>query len=367
MRIGIDAHFVGVRHGGNEVHFENLIRQLARTASNGDEYFVFTYRLAARARLGAERLRFVRLASRSVAWQRGVEIPYRAARLDLDVLHVPFNFLPVHRSKKVVTIHDVGFLRYPDTYAPLERARMTWLTRLAARRADHVLTGSQAAKREIVAEYGVADSRVTVAPNAVDRAVFRPLERADTEAFRARMSFAFPYILFVGTLQPRKNVLGLLRAYDALGARGRSDHHLVLVGRPGWGSDDVFRFVADRGLRETVHHVDGADTADLVGFYNAATVLAYPSLYEGFGVPILEAMSCGCPVVSADTASMPEVYGDAALPFDPRSPEALAARLAEVVDDGTLRATLVRRGFANCARFSWERTAAAVEAVYHAL
>ena len=141
----------------------------------------------------------------------------------------------------------------------------------------------------------------------------------------------------------------------------------MLVGRRGWGSDEVFRFVVEQGLGECVHHIDEADTADLVGFYNAATVLAYPSLYEGFGVPILEAMSCGCPVVSADTASMPEVYGDAALPFDPRSPDALAARLAEVLEDGGVRATLGRRGFANCARFSWERTAATVEAVYHAL
>jgi glycosyltransferase involved in cell wall biosynthesis len=366
LRIGIDAHFVGVRHGGNEVHFENLIRHLARTAPNGHEYFVFTYRLAARAQLGAERLRFVPLASRSVAWQRGVEIPYRTARLDLDILHVPFNFLPVHRSKKVVTIHDVGFLRVPLTYAPLERARMTWLTRIAARRADHVLTVSQAAKSEIMAYYRLPDDRVTVAPNAVDRTVFRPLERAEIEAFRARKGLAFPYVLFVGTIQPRKNVLTLLRAFHSLGPR-RSGHHLVLVGRRGWGSDDVFRFVIQHGLNDVVHHIDEADTADLVGFYNAATVLGYPSLYEGFGVPILEAMSCGCPVVSANTASMPEVYGDAALPFDPQSSEALSSRLAEVLDDETLRATLVRRGFANCARFSWERTAAAVGAVYSAL
>ena len=366
MRIGIDAHFVGVRHGGNEVHFENLIRHLARTAPNGDEYFVFTYRLAARAQLGAERLRFVPLASRSVAWQRGVEIPYRTARLDLDVLHVPFNFLPVHRSKKVVTIHDVGFLRFPNTYAPLERMRMTWLTRIAARSADHVLTGSHAAKSEITAAYGISDDRVTVAPNAVDRSLFRRFKPSETAAFRVRKGLPFPYILFVGTIHPRKNVLALLRAFQSLGPR-RRDHHLVLVGRRGWNSDDVFRFVADHGLHQTIHHIDEADTADLVGFYNAATVLAYPSLYEGFGVPILEAMSCGCPVVSADTASMPEVYGDAALPFDPRSPEALAARLVEVVDDEGVRATLGRRGFANCDRFSWERTAATVEAVYHAL
>jgi len=366
LRIGIDAHFVGVRHGGNEVHFENLIRHLARSAPNGDEYFIFTYRLAARAQLGAERLRFVPLASRSVAWQRGVEIPYRAARLDLDVLHTPFNFLPVHRSKKVVTIHDVGFVRFPQMYAPLERARMKWLTRIAARRADHVLTVSQAARSEITAHYGLPDDRVTVAPNAVDRTVFRPMDRPETEAFRARNGLPFPYIVFVGTIQPRKNVLALLRAFEILGPRRRG-HHLVLVGRRGWASDDVFRFVVERGLNDVVHHIDEADTIDLVGFYNAATVLAYPSLYEGFGVPILEAMSCGCPVVSANTASMPEVYGDAALPFDPHSSEALSTRLGEVLDDETLRATLVRRGFANCGRFSWERTAAAVGAVYRAL
>ncbi len=180
MRIGIDAHFVGVRHGGNEVHFENLVRELART-SPGDEYFIFTYRFAARSRLNGERVTFVPLTRRSVAWQRAVQIPRWTSRLDLDLLHVPFNYLPVHRCKKVVTIHDLGFLRFPETYAAADRIRMRWLTRFAARHADHVFTVSHAAKAEIVDEYHVDGGRVTVTPNRIS-ALWERSNRARTSS-----------------------------------------------------------------------------------------------------------------------------------------------------------------------------------------
>ncbi len=365
MRIGIDAHFVGVRHGGNEVHFENLVRELART-SPGDEYFIFTYRFAARSRLNGERVTFVPLTRRSVAWQRAVQIPRWTSRLDLDLLHVPFNYLPVHRCKKVVTIHDLGFLRFPETYAAADRIRMRWLTRFAARHADHVFTVSHAAKAEIVDEYHVDGGRVTVTPNAVDRAVFRPLTAEEIASFRARRGLSFPYILFVGTIQPRKNVITLLRAFRRL-ERRRRDHRLVLVGRRGWGADVVFQFINEHGLGDVVRHVGDVDTLELAGFYNAATVLAYPSLYEGFGLPVLEAMSCGCPVVSASSSSLPEIYGDAALAFDPRDADALTQGLSDVLDHTDLQAELKRRGFANCSRYSWARTADIALRAYHTL
>lgn len=366
MKIAIDAHFVGVRHGGNEVHFENLIRHLARMASGGDEYFVFTYQCAARSRLDEQRLTFIPLRSRSVLWQRAVEIPRHTHRLDVDLLHVPFNYLPAHRCRKVVTIHDLGFLRFPETYAALERARMAWLTRFAARHADHVFTGSHAAKAEIMAEYHIDESRVSVTPSAADQASFRPLAPDEITSFRKRRGLPFPYILFVGTIQPRKNVVALLRAFHRLRSR-RYEHRLVLVGRRGWRADAVFQFITEHGLSDVVHHFDDVDVAELPRFYNAATLFAYPSLYEGFGMPILEAMSCGCPVVSANTSSLPEVYGDAALTFDPHDAEALAERMIEVVEDGELRAQLQRRGFVNCSRFSWARTADVVHTVYHTL
>jgi len=366
MRIGIDAHSVGVRHGGNELHFEHLVTELAQLPPDGNEYFAFSWRGAAGDRWQGASVRLVPLRSRWVSWQRGVEIPLHSRRLDLDVLHVPFNFLPVFRCRKVVTIHDLAFLHVPEAYAPLERLRMTLFTRMAAQWADRVCAVSEFTKRDIMERYGVGPDRITVTPNAVDRITFRPLDAAPKAAARERLGVRFDYVLFVGTLQPRKNVLTLLDAYAHLRRSSGYDHHLVLAGRRGWHADEVFRAVRQRGLADRVHHLDAVSREELVGLYCNASALVFPSLCEGFGLPILEAMSCGCPVLSSNTTSMPEVYGDAALPFDPRNAEALATQLARALDDSVLRASLVERGFRNCDRFSWRRTAELVRGAYHA-
>ena len=366
MRVGIDAHFVGVREGGNERYCESIIRALAGAAPADDELFIFSLRGAARTRLPNGRLQHIPLRSSSVAWQRAVELPRFSRRLDLDVLHVPSNVLPVFRCRKVVTIHDLPFLHLPETHPPLERARMVVMTRLAARHADRILTVTEFTKRDIVERYRVDPERVTVTPNAADRDVFRPLDPAAREDFRRRMDLPDRYILFVGTLQPRKNVTTLLEAFARLNAPARRQCHLVLVGRKGWLYDDIFRLIAARGLEAVVRHVDAVPAHVLAGFYSAATVFVMPSRWESCGIPILEAMSCGCPVICSTAAAMPEVYGDAALPFDPNDADELAAQLERVLDDEGLRQDLMRRGFANCDRFSWNASAALVAAAYRA-
>lgn len=365
MRIGIDAHYVGVREGGNERYFENVIRYLGATAVPDDEYFAFSYRGAARGRIPNGGITHLPLQRRSVAWQRAVELPRYSRRLALDVLHVPFNYLPAFRCRKIVTIHGLSFLHVPDAHGPLERARLVFLTRLAARGAHHVFAVSQIVKQDIIEHYGIDAARITITPNAVDRTVFRPLADSARDAVR-RMGLNDDYILFVGALQPYKNLPVLLEAYARLRERGRRDHHLVLAGRAARSAAEVSRLVREHGLDDVVHYLGELAPAALAQLYSAATALVLPSVYESFGIPVLEAMSCGCPVISSSAAALPEVCGGAALLFDPRDPEALAAQLERVVDDGALRRELIRRGFANCDRYSWELTAALVAAAYHA-
>ncbi len=367
MRVGIDAHNVGVREGGNERYCESIIRWLGANGAPDHEYFVFSYRGAARRRLADGKLTHLPLRRRSVVWQRGVELPLYSHRLDLDVLHVPFNFLPVSRCKKVVTIHDLGFLHMPATYGAAERVRMRFLTRWAAVKADHVLTVSEFAKSDIVERYGVEPGKITVTPNAVDRTVFRRFARDETEAVRQRLGLPSAYLLFVGVLEPRKNAATLIDAYARLPQRIRTDQRLVLVGRLGRMHEDVLRLISLRGLDGCVRCVDEVDAATLAGVYNAATALVVPSRWESFCIPILEAMSCACPVICSHAAGMPEVYGDAALPFDPDDREQLLAHLERIVEDAALRNDLVRRGLLNCERFSWERTARTVQSVYESL
>jgi len=367
MRIGIDAHYVGVREGGNERHFENILRCLGRVAGGDDEYFAFSYRGAARGRVPNGAITHLPFRQRSVVWQRAVELPRYCRQLGLDVLHVPFNFLPAFSCRKIVTIHDLSFLHVPDAHAPLERLRLILLTRLAARWADRVLTVSNVVKRDIAERYKVDAARITVTPNAVDREVFRPLSADVARAAVRALGVEAPFLLFVGALQPHKNLSLLIEAYARLRERGRGDHHLVLAGRSGRASAQLFRLVHEQGLDAVIHHVGERAPAALAGLYSAATALVIPSLYESFGIPVLEAMSCGCPVLSSWAGALPEVCGGAGLLFDPRDADALAAHLERVLDDAALRADLARRGLANCERFSWERTAAIVETVYHSL
>jgi glycosyltransferase involved in cell wall biosynthesis len=198
-----------------------------------------------------------------------------------------------------------------------------------------------------------------VAPGVT--ADYRPLPAAEVEAFRRRHALDGPFFLHVGTLQPRKNIPVLL---DALARLGRPDAPLALVGGKGWLYDEIFERVRALGLVDRVRFAGYVDDAELPLWYNAAAALIFPSLYEGFGLPIVEALACGAPVIAADTSSLPEAGGTAALYFDPHDPDALAARLATVLDDGALRRRLRQAGPAQAARFSWERAGREMAAVY---
>ena len=369
MRIGIDAHFVGVRHGGNEYVFEHAIKGLAATREDGEELHAFSLDLKARGILPEPAVTLERLNMKSVYLQRALEIPRLAKRLSLDILHVPFNFLPVGRCRKVVHIHDVAFLRLKEAFTFAERQRMTLMTAFCSRRADHILTISEFSRKEIIEAYRIPESKVTVTPLAVDTELLRPWSEEDKMAFLDRRGLDFPFFLFVGTLQPRKNVVTMLRAFKAVMAGGREgkDVRIVLVGRKGWLYEEVFSFIRENGMEGRVLHFDGINAKELPGFYNTALAFVFPSLFEGFGLPILEAMACGCPVLSSNVSSMPEVYGDAALPFAPMDADGLADRMRAVIRDPALRRDLTAKGFENGRRFSWDRTARIIRKAYKSL
>ena len=366
MRIGIDAHFVGARHGGNEYVFENVIKAMAEKPLPDETLFAFSMDSKAEGIFPAGRVTLAPLRQRSVYLQRALEIPALARKLKLDLIHVPFNFLPVGKYKKVIHIHDLAFLHLKDSFTFADRQRMTWMTAFCSKRADHIFTISEFSRRDIVEKYRIPESRVTVTPLAVDNGRFRVLPEAEKAAFRARRKLDFPFLLFVGTLQPRKNVLTLLKAFKSLAA-GDKETHLALVGRKGWIYQDLFKYIADNGLQDRVHHYEDVGAQELTAFYNTARALVFPSLFEGFGLPILEAMACGCPVISADASAMPEVYGDAALAFPPLDAQALTDHLKSVLRDDSLRARLIEKGFRNGAGFSWARTAETIRATYRSL
>ncbi len=269
---------------------------------------------------------------------------------DVDVMHwTDYVALETSRAPVVATVHDVCFEDLPACYTPEQRVRLRAVTALVVERAARVIVPCERVRLEVVRHFAADGERVDVVPHGC-----RPLPEVPPAAGLGR------YVLFVGTLQPRKNVERLVRAFDRVRA-AHDDVRLVLAGEPGWLSADVLRAVAQR---EHVLHEGGCDGARLSALYRGALAVAFPSLGEGFGLPVLEAMHCGRAVlVGADTACS-DLAGEAALAVDPTDEAALAHGLLRLVEDAALRATLEARGLERAAPFTWERAAAKTRAVY---
>lgn len=372
MRVGVLGHLLsfapGYRQAGVSRYIEFLVRALPRVAPE-DEFVVFTGPNAgvdlaafpADLRWQASRFPTERPEAR-ILWEQ-LAGPFALRRERIDLAHGPVNVAPLMAGvPTVVTVHDLAFRVYPEQYPALKRRYLDVLTRLSVRRATRVITVSENTRRDLLRFYRVPPERVVTVPNGVD-SLFTPVtDPLALAAFRRRHDLPEDFILFVGTLQPRKNLLTLLRAYARVGEQ--LDLPLVVAGGKGWMYEPVFDEVRALGIADRVIFAGYAEAEELPLWYSAAKVFVYPSLYEGFGLPVLEAMACGTPVITSSTSSLPEVAGDAAVLVDPMDVEAMGEALVEVVADAELRERMRERGLAQARTFSWERTARETVAVY---
>jgi glycosyltransferase involved in cell wall biosynthesis len=375
VHIGINAHLLSLassyRQAGVSRYIAELVRHLA--AEPGPHtYTIFTpphgvgdLVLPPSMRVAASRLPTEQPAVR-IVWEQMVG-PVLATARRLDLVHAPVNVAPLALAgRTVITIHDLAFLVYPERFRPGRRRYLALMTRLSARRAARVIAVSAHTARDVVDRLGVAPGRVVVVPEAAAEH-FRPEPDARRLAdFRAAHNLPEQYILFVGTLEPRKNIAGLLRAFARVAA-AEPGVRLVVVGGRGWFYDEVFALHEALGLRERVHFAGYAAAEDLPRWYQAATAFVYPSFYEGFGLPVLEAMACGTPVITSNVSSLPEVVGPAGVTLDPHDEPALAAAVLALIRDPARRTHLRAAGLARAATFSWARMARETRAVYESL
>jgi len=282
------------------------------------------------------------------------------------LFHATDHLLPPFRAiPSVFTLHDLIFRLYPETHMPLNRWFLTLMMPRFLRRADAVIAVSECTRRDAIRWYRVPEERLYVIPEGVDPR-FRPAPPEAIAALRARYGLPERFILYVGTIEPRKNLPTLFAAYRSLLARW-PDLGLVVAGRVGWRTEGTFRALRALGLEGRVRFLGYVPEADLPALYSAAAVFAFPSRYEGFGLPPLEAMACGTPVVVSDVAALPEVVGEAGLRVPPDDPAAWAAALAAVLSDPSLRARLQGDGLRQAARFRWSEAARRTVAVYEAV
>jgi glycosyltransferase involved in cell wall biosynthesis len=276
-----------------------------------------------------------------------------------DVLFVPAHVLPlVHTRRCVATVHDLGFLYFPEAHRWRDRGYLEWSTAWNGRQSMAVIADSQATRADLVRECRVPSSKVHVIPLGRDETLGSVGDHAALEGVRARYGIGRAYLLYVGTLQPRKNLSRILAGFAQVAADpGMVGIQLVLAGKRGWLYEDLFAQAKRAGLGARVFFPGYVEHADLAALYSGAIGFVFPSLYEGFGMPVLEAQSCGVPVMTSNNSSLPEVAGDAALLVDPQDVDEIAAAMLRLATDDALRADLVERGYANARRFSWEKCA----------
>ena len=358
-RVGIDIHTLGRRQTGNETYMRALVGALAAIGDRQVEFFYYATGAVEGLPNGTRRLwphnRFIRIP---------LGFPLALWRDGIDVAHFQYVLPPICPCPVVLTVHDISYEQHPEFFSVPQRIRLRALVPQAIRKAAHTVTISEFSRRQILERYGTDPARVT-AISLAPHPRFRVLE--DREALRAAVSpLALPegYFLAVGNLQPRKNIERLLRAYSALRASGRSHRALVLVGQKAYQGSQLLRLVQELGLEQHVTFTGYISDDLLVAVYNLAHVFVYPSLYEGFGLPILEAMACGTPVVASRAAAMPEVTGDAALLVDPTSELEIADAMRCITEDGGLHQLLRTRGLERASQFSWEHTATQTLRIY---
>jgi len=299
-------------------------------------------------------------------------LPFRLRARHTDVYHGPAVFLPHLKLgyRTVVTIHDLVSFLFPETVPRKYSLYMRLMTRLAARSADRVITVSAATRADLERILGVRADKMVVIHEAVSPEFTAPLAPEAVAATVARYGLRPPYVLFVGNLEPRKNLARLIEAFAELRRRPPGPGprpQLVLAGTRAWLHGGIFRAVETHGLAADVVFTGYVPLADLPKLYAGAACFVFPSLYEGFGLPVLEAMATGAPVVASRAGSIPEVAGEAALLVDARAPGELADAIATVLADGALRARLVARGHVRAAQFRWEDVARKTLAVYEAV
>lgn len=395
MRIGIDFTPAIQQQAGIGRYTRELVRALSRLDS-ANRYVLFQASRGAKVPAGPWpdnfRVRSIPLTDRwlAILWQR-LRLPLTVETFTgaVDIFHSPdFVLPPVRRARTVLTVHDLSFLTTPQTSEPGLRAYLSGAVPRAVARADHILADSRSTKRDLVTHLNADPDRITVVHPGVDPR-FRPLEEPAITEFRARYGLDRPFGLSVGTLQPRKNYPTLIEAFARLRRgearriegslakelaprlasplRKTSDVELVIAGGRGWLYQEIFETVDRLRMGDRVRFLGLVRDEDLPALYNAAEVLAMPSLYEGFGLPVLEALACGTPVVTSDVSSLPEVAGDAALLVSPHDVEGISQALQRALNDQELRAVLRERGLIRAQQFTWQKAAETVLGIYQRL
>jgi glycosyltransferase involved in cell wall biosynthesis len=365
MKFAIDAHAIGQKLTGNETYIRNLLKGFA--ALDQESEFLALVSVDDAVPHIPKGFQIGRVSTNPYA-RLGWQIHAQVRRWQPDVLHVQYT-APLHTNVPVVvSVHDVSYLESPEFFSRYRSTQLKLTVKRTVRQAAHIMTPSEFSRQAVARWYGLDPERITVVHNAVDD-TFRPVAREAAVGWLLRhKGVAWPYVLTVGDLQPRKNHIGLIRAFESvMREHPQLTHRLVITGKDTWFSGQVRAAAQASSVADRIVFTGFVDDEELHHYYSGCEVFVYPSFYEGFGLPILEAMACGRAVACSDTSAMPEVADSAALLFDPHQRDQIALALRDLLIDPQLRARMERLGSQRAALFSWERASQRTLDVYYAV
>jgi glycosyltransferase involved in cell wall biosynthesis len=378
MRIGIDARFLThPQKGGFKTYTENLVTALS-CVDDRNEYVLYLDRepdqntqIPLKPNFSHKVLK--QLPGVGMPWREQVKISLQIARDRVDLLHSPSLTAPLmHGCPLVMTIHDTIWL-FPEKYSRSDTFSLQWklmewyqitIPRIASRRASAILTVSQLSKDDIVRHLSIDPEFVHVTHAAVG-SFFRPVDDPGlARSMRTKYGLDTKYILGIGSADPRKNIEKLVEAYALLPEKLKTEYHLAVIWTAPALAESLSKRIHELEISRFVHFLFQVPNEDLVLLYQKASLFVFPSLYEGFGLPVLEAMACGTPVVAANTSSIPEVAGDAAYLVEPTDPKGISTAMAQVLSDDKIASEMVKKGLKRNATFSWEKCARETLSVY---
>lgn len=364
MIIGIDASRANKKNKtGVEWYSFHLIEQMKKIDSE-NQYFLYTNNPLEQAlKQGPSNFQEVRLKWLPKYLWTLARLSYemKFGKHKCNLLFVPAHTIPLLNPKKVVvTVHDIGFERYPHLYKWIQRAYHKFTIRFIKKFATKIITVSKFSKQELIEVYKIPAEKIKVVYNGYDSNVYKRLDKQGNEQdqLKEKYQISAPYFMFTGRLEAKKNIASLVEAFGLFKQQNLQDkHQLVLVGAKGYGFDQVEENIKKYQLHNEVVHIDWLSAVENAWLLNNADLFVFPSNYEGFGIPVLEAMACGCPVICSNTTSLPEVAGQAAIMFNPKKPMAIVKAMQTVIDNPDVCSALVQKGFEQVQKFSWQKCA----------
>ena len=365
--IAMDISSIFRSRAGVGHYTKNLTRELLSYNTNSRE-LIFIIKERIKINLKRKRNNIIRFcnAIMHLFWEQ-LAIPVFLRKNGINLFHSPAFVCPLIKiCPTIITIHDMAYLLYPGKFVNAYRRYLKFWVPLCVKVADKVITDSFCSKRDIIRLLKIPEEKIEVVYLGKDSSFKQITDKALIDEFCIKHGIKKKFILHVGTLEPRKNITGLIKAYSIFKKENNEcDFNLVIAGEKGWMYSSIFALVEKLKLENSVTFIGYIEDGELPILYNAAKVFVYPSLYEGFGLPVLEAMACGIPVITSNTSSLPEIVGDAGIMVDPRDSAALAAAIQKVILDNDLREEMIRKGLKKAENFSWEKTAKETTQIYN--